>query len=273
MSVDVTEYHDPDEAYEAAHDYLLERPVDHNLLHTILDQAREFSLGGRFWIVRDGEPVVGFALQSPPGMRVVLGRMRDNAIRALADAIDGSIPGVQGDAAAAALFAGHFAARRRVPVTSVEAQRLYELMQISGVVHAPGAARLATPNDRLTLADWMRAFAAETGTPAAGAQQAVDLRIGRERFWVWEDDGPKSMVSCAEPTGGVARVGPVYTPTELRGSGYATACVHHVSQLLTDRGLRCILYTQLDNPTSNAIYQGIGYAPIAEILTYNFAAV
>src|SRR5450631_3883373 len=111
MSVDVIELHDPDEAYQQARNYLLERPTAHNLLHTILEQAREFSLGGRFWIVRDGEQVVGFALQSPPGMRVALGRMSDDAIRALADAIDGPIPGVQGDAAAAALFAGHFGAR------------------------------------------------------------------------------------------------------------------------------------------------------------------
>jgi len=271
MSFEVAELRDPDEVHERVHDYLLARPADHNLLHTILEHAREFSLEGRYWIAGDGELVEGFALQSPPGMRVVLGRMRDNAILALADAVEGPIPGVQADAATAARFAGHFATRHRVAVSSVEAQRLYELKEISGVVRAAGAPRLATPEDRFMLADWLVEFAEETGTPAVGAQEAVDQRIARERFWVWEHDGPTSMVSHAPIAGGVARVGPVYTPPALRGAGYATACVQYVSRLLTDRGLRCILYTDLGNPTSNAIYRRIGYTPIAEILSYNFA--
>jgi GNAT superfamily N-acetyltransferase len=275
MSIHVTEYRDPNEAYERALGYLISRPADHNLLHTILDQAREFALGGRFWIVTDGEHTAGFALQSPPDKRVVLGRMSGDAIRALADAIDPPIPGVQGDAAGAAMFAGHFAARHRVPVADVEARRLYELGQLGEMAGAPGNARPATASDRLILADWMRAFAIDMGETAPSpeeAQQAVDLRIARERFWVWEEHGPKSMVSCAAPAAGVARVGPVYTPPEHRGAGYATACVLHASLLLTDRGFRCTLYTDLANPTSNAIYQRIGYAPIAEILSYEFGA-
>ena len=97
------------------------------------------------------------------------------------------------------------------------------------------------------------------------------LRIAREKCWVWDNDGMRSMVSMSGPAGGVARVGPVYTPPESRGSGYATACVHYVSRLLTDRALRCVLYTDLANPTSNAMYQRIGYRAIAEILRYDFA--
>ena len=272
MSFEVTELRDPDEAHERAHEYLLARPADHNLLHTILEQAREFSLEGRFWIAGDGDHVEGFALQSPPGMRLVLGRMCDNAILALADAIEGPIPGVQADAATAARFAGHFATRHRVPVSSVEAQRLYELKEISDVSRAAGGPRLATPEDRFTLTDWMVEFAEETGTSAAGAQAAVDQRITRERFWVWEHDGPRSMVSHAPIAGGVARVGPVYTPPALRGAGYATACVHYVSRLLTDRGLRCILYADLGNPTSNAIYARIGFRPQNDFYHFDFVA-
>ncbi len=270
----VAEHRDPTEAYEAAREYLLARPVEHNLLHTILEQACEFSLGGRFWIVADGAAVVGFALQSPPGRGVVLGRMNADAIRALADAIEGPVPGVQGEAAGAAVFAGRFSEVHRAVVTGVEAARLYELGPIGEIAPAPGAPRLATKGDGETPADWMRAFAAETGDPipsATEAQQAVDLRIAREKFWVWEHDGIRAMVSMAGPAAGVARVGPVYTPPESRGSGYATSCVHYVSRLLTDRGLRCALYTDLANPTSNAIYRSIGYRAVAEHLRYDFA--
>jgi predicted GNAT family acetyltransferase len=34
----------------------------------------------------------------------------------------------------------------------------------------------------------------------------------------------------------------------------------------------CILYTQLGNPTSNAIYRAIGYEPVVEVVRYRFSA-
>src|SRR3954471_5256993 len=105
--MDVAELRDPNDAYGAVLDYLVARPADHNLLHTILNQARELSLEGRFWIARDATEVVGFALQSPPGRRVVLGCMNEAAARALAEAVDGSVPGAQGGAAVASVFTGH----------------------------------------------------------------------------------------------------------------------------------------------------------------------
>ena len=44
-----------------------------------------------------------------------------------------------------------------------------------------------------------------------------------------------------------------------------------MSRVLTDRGLRCVLFTDLANPTSNAIYRRIGYEAVAEILGYDFS--
>ena len=74
------------------------------------------------------------------------------------------------------------------------------------------------------------------------------------------------MASASLPAAGVTRVQHVYTPPERRGAGYATACVEHMSRELADRGLRCVLYTDLRNPTSNAIYRRIGYEAVAEVL-------
>ena len=57
----------------------------------------------------------------------------------------------------------------------------------------------------------------------------------------------------------------MYTPPELRGRGYATALTAELSQRLLDGRLFeggrrfCFLYTDLANPTSNAIYERIGY--------------
>jgi ribosomal protein S18 acetylase RimI-like enzyme len=270
MSLRVTELTDPVEAFAQAGSLLVEQPARYNVLLTILEQSRELARAGRYWVVRDGQRVVGFALQSPPGARVGLTRMSDEAIRTLVASIDGAIPGVVSEATGAATFTGHFTERHHVPVTAVEAQRFYELDRVESVATAPGALRLAATGDRPTLVDWTRAFAEETGNPPEDNDAVVDLGLTHDRLWVWDDGGPVAMAGSSKPIAGVARVQRVYTPSERRGTGYATACVEHLSRRLTDRGLRCVLYTQMSNPTSNAIYRRIGYAPIAEVLNYRF---
>src|SRR6185369_491689 len=99
-------------------------------------------------------------------------------------------------------------------------------------------------------------------------ERAVDHGLGTRDAGValWEDDGrPVSLSGWGGPTPNGIRIGPVYTPPEHRGRGYATALVAGLSQALLDRGRRfCFLYTDLANPTSNAIYERIGYVKVAE---------
>ena len=65
------------------------------------------------------------------------------------------------------------------------------------------------------------------------------------------------------------RIGPVYTPPSERGHGYASALVAAASQAQLDEGLAfCFLFTDLANPTSNHIYQAIGYEPVTDIDAY-----
>jgi predicted GNAT family acetyltransferase len=66
---------------------------------------------------------------------------------------------------------------------------------------------------------------------------------------------------------------PVYTPPALRGRGYASALVAAVSQAQLDAGRRfCFLFTDLANPTSNRIYQDIGYEAVCDVDEYRFEA-
>jgi predicted GNAT family acetyltransferase len=91
------------------------------------------------------------------------------------------------------------------------------------------------------------------------------------RLWLWQDGGEAvSMVDGREPVAGVVRISGVYTPPEMRKRGYAAACVNALSNHLRAAGHRCILYTDLGNPTSNSIYRRIGYRAVAEALRYRF---
>jgi len=275
MPLKVTELDDPVAAEAQAGSFLRAAPPHHNLALTILGQSREEGLAGRFWVVREGDRVVGFALQSPPGMRVVLARMEEEVVCALAAALDPPLPGVQGDANSASTFAGHFALAHHVSIDDVDPGRLYQLARVEPVAQPAGVPRVARADECELIAEWLLAFGRETGEPTAlsvaSVAGEVGRRIARGAFWLWDDGDPVSLVGVREPVAGFARVGPVFTPTEHRGRGYAAAAVAHVSERFVARGLGCVLYTHLDNPTSNAIYRRIGYEPIAEVLSYRFA--
>jgi predicted GNAT family acetyltransferase len=79
------------------------------------------------------------------------------------------------------------------------------------------------------------------------------------------------MAGDSEVLGGVARVSWVYTPGPLRRRGYAAACVAALSQQVLDRGAEAVmLYTDLANPTSNAVYQRIGYRAVGDAVDLRF---
>ena len=87
---------------------------------------------------------------------------------------------------------------------------------------------------------------------------------------LWCDPEPVAMAQASVASGGVARVSYVYTPAEHRGHGYGSAVTAALSEVLRARGLRCMLYTDLANPTSNGIYAAIGYRRIGKTVELTF---
>jgi predicted GNAT family acetyltransferase len=117
----------------------------------------------------------------------------------------------------------------------------------------------------------MRGFYADIGQDERGFEPVVKRRLEAGHFWLWEDGCPVSMAANSEPVEGVVRVQAVYTPPENRNRGYAGACVADLSRRMQEAGHRCILYTDLGNPTSNSVYRRIGYRAVTECLRYHFA--
>jgi predicted GNAT family acetyltransferase len=64
----------------------------------------------------------------------------------------------------------------------------------------------------------------------------------------------------------------VYTPPEHRRQGYAGALTSHVSAEIRSAGNQACLYTNLADPTSNSIYQQVGYRPVADFVEVEFSA-
>jgi len=138
---------------------------------------------------------------------------------------------------------------------------------------APGAGRMATEDDVELLGAWRRAFLAEAvpEAPNDGTTEAMrgSLRLGNGHV-LWEVDGtPVAWAVASLPQAGMTRVGPVYTPPEHRKHGYGAAVTAMVSQWALDRGATdVILFADLTNPTSNSIYQRIGYRALDDWAEY-----
>ena len=83
-----------------------------------------------------------------------------------------------------------------------------------------------------------------------------------------------AAATAAAPLAGMSRVQLVYTPPELRGRGYAGAATTAATRNAQAAGAReVVLYTDLANPTSNAVYQRLGYRPVEDRVVFSFAPV
>jgi len=109
-----------------------------------------------------------------------------------------------------------------------------------------------------------------------GGEEFVDAaNPAGHRFALWDVDGrPVSMAMLRVPAFGVSRIGPVFTPRHDRGHGYGSAVTAAAAQLAHRSGTAdVVLFADLANPTSNAIYQRIGFEPVADSVRIDFVTV
>jgi predicted GNAT family acetyltransferase len=264
-----------------AGEFLTAREAEHNLIFGICSQIEadptQYPEPPYLAAVLDGDRVVGAAIQTPP-WRVVLSVMDEpSAAEALAaDLADASIPGVVGPSESAAAFVAAWGRRVGVPARLARHERAFRLRAVRPPRPAPGAMVRAGEADRAILRAWIQAFHEEAigDAPPQDFEAMTDrwLRgLGRTPY-LWVDEGrPVSFAGAGGRTPNGVRVGPVYTPPELRGRGYASNLVAAVSQLQLDAGRTFVfLFTDLANPTANRIYQDIGYEPVIDIDEYSF---
>ena len=274
MPLEVHATTDAAEALDAALPLLSASPLHNNVPLTFLDERVQRPEPGHYWWATDASGPVGFVMQSPLVNRAWLAPAPRDVLAALVERIGDDapdLPGVSGEVDSAAMFAGHWAERWRSAAAPTEGGRLYRLGPLRQPPPVAGTLRRAEPGDRDLLVDWMQRFRQESGEGPAGVEAMVDQRLGEGWLWIWDDGGPVSMAMATAPACGVTRVGLVYTPDDRRRHGYAAACVGALSAHALATGADdCILYTQLHNPTSNAIYRRLGYEPIAEVVVYRF---
>jgi hypothetical protein len=263
----------------AAGDFLRARPVQHTILLSVTASLR--AAGARLygedapaygWWREEGGQVAGAFLWTPPRPAVVSPMPREAAAQLAGILAAGSraVDGVNGCRPVAEAIAAAWSRRGFRPYRRAY-HRLYRLNELSPPVPMPpGRARGATAADRELLLKWCDAFVRDIGENRPAGAHMVDDRLARGGWTLWDvDSEPVSMVGVTSTISGMARVAPVYTPEALRQRGYAGAVTAAVSHSLRNAGAReIVLFTNLANPTSNALYQRLGYRPVEDHVVF-----
>jgi len=163
---------------------------------------------------------------------------------------------------------------QKKPVMRMD-QLIYRLDTVQMPPSIPGQLREARPADEPLLANWLAAFSKEAmGESLSGsdARQAFRQKLENHELWVWDQHGiPRSMAGIARPTRRGITINYVYTPPAGRGQGLAANTVAHLSKRQLEGPYSfCSLYTDAQFPTSNALYQRLGYYKICASAMYAF---
>lgn len=275
-------FSDAGEFLQRVQPFLLTREAEHCLILGLLDGLR----AGAQWgpapplmavAEEDGE-VACVVLMTPPHHMILSWTARDSTIDAIAHELHASgvaIPGVNSSAEIAKKFAAKWSELSGRIAHQHMAHRIYQLSRVISEARAAGHLREPVASDDALLTKWRAAFSIEAeGIDREQAEKDAALPMpASRRMLLWEAEG--STVSMAGYTGRTPngiRVAWVYTPPELRGKGYAGACVAALSQKLLDDGRKfCFLYTDLANPISNHVYLKMGYEPVVDATVYSFS--
>lgn len=284
MAIELTFTEDPAWFLARAADLLAADPALTTVVSTYTRRlAADPSQGAgdapRWWVlVHEDGALVGAAMRTmpvPPYAAYVL-PMSQSAALALARAVHGRgerLLAVNGCRPAVDVVAGETARLVHGRVEPAARHRLHLLGDLVAPHPVEGSLRLVREDEVALAEDWISRFhhdaEVQAGRDPAGAERMPygDLvrRIDQGLLWCWEVEGvPVHLTGTNAPSDQMVRVGPVYTPAELRGRGYASAGVHAVSALLRERGSQVCLFTDLDNRTSNKVYAALGFAAYAD---------
>jgi GNAT superfamily N-acetyltransferase len=289
-------FDDPATFLDAAADLLAEDPVLGSVIASVTQRAAREQVASRdsragvrapfrpWWVVvrdDDGTAVSATMRTAPfkpyPTFSLPMSQEAAQALAKALHARDEHLGGANGALPGARLLAEETARLTGSTVEVTQHMRLWEATDVSVPAAPEGTLRRATQDDAELVLDWFRRFHAEADQqagrepdPAGGEHTTLAEVLGRIAEggeWLWElPGGEVAHLSCASlPAYGVSRIGPVYTPKEHRGRGYASYVVGEVTRRGLEAGHRMCLFTDQANPTSNKIYAALGYEPVVDM--------
>ena len=280
MSMEAKFYDDINEFYDLAYSFLLKREVENGLPLAILNSLKEniHRYGQEIPVlvaITKGDDVKLVSLRTPPHYQIISYTSELNSLDILVEALNkqkAELPGVLGFKEGVERFIKLWCERGGVKSQLIRNERIYKLEHVAEETIGEKEFIVATDSHENIVLQWGREFILEALTERN--LEMIEQSIGRLRddiyegriFLLLDNNKPVSMSRKAGKTPNGNAVNNVYTPPTLRRKGYATECVAKLSKLLLEEGNKyCFLFTDLSNPTSNSIYQKIGYRPVIDI--------
>ncbi|HEX8521958.1 MAG TPA: GNAT family N-acetyltransferase [Tepidisphaeraceae bacterium] len=276
----VTRFDDPAVFAAEANPFLFNDEARNNFFLGVVAQLKN-PTDSLLLTINDSSTVLGVGVMTrrnmTPARHLVLSdNLPTPAVDALIDELAHesiSVPGIQTTPAQAEHFAHRWCSLVNAETREQMRLALFRLDKVIPPPRADGILRQATWRDLDLVTGWIDAFVGDIGESLAGCRELADTVIARQRLFLWENRGtPLSMAAWTRLTPNGCAINFVYTPQHLRGRGLASNCVAALSQHMLDTGKKfCTLYTDLANPTSNKIYQRIGYRQISLAAKYAFS--
>ncbi|CRK82089.1 GNAT family N-acetyltransferase [Neobacillus massiliamazoniensis] len=265
---------DPNDAAIGAGTSFFSDEVQYNLIHLISESNDSLCLK-----TFDGKMI--FA--QTPGhngwlwiSREVAKVERKSMIEELAIHLKGvSLPGISSEPEITAMFAEVFSNRNGIPFYSDMTLEAYHCPKVIKPVNVTGKLQKATQQNVVVIAEYLAGFLndalgtkVEPNTQLDKAKTMVDA--GGLYHWM-VDDQPVSMANISHRSPRHARINTVYTPDEHRKKGYASALVAELCCIIETEKLVPMLYADIKNPTSNKVYQNIGFLKKGKIAEIKFS--
>ncbi|MEV6810230.1 GNAT family N-acetyltransferase [Streptomyces sp. NPDC051132] len=225
-------------------------------------------------LAQGGQTLAAFVHTQQHGL--VVSPLSEPAATALADRLadEGESPhGFSGDRESVEAIVNAWRQRTGVAVVQHRHERLYNLGTLTAPAPMPaGRARVADRADRSLLMRWAQEYATAIGEPGGrdfGVWADARLAYGGVTLWQNDEGEPAAMAGSSRLIAGQVRIAPVYTPMHLRRHGYGSAVTAAVAQAALVGGAdNVLLFTDLANATSNALYQRLGFRPVTDFVSY-----
>ncbi len=287
--MDIIHYSDPEKFQDDVLENLVRYEAENNLILGILANliAGEYSeIQPYMTVFQDRGRAQAIVLCTPPWPALISyenpppdEKVLNTILKDLGDSLQDDFTGLSGNKEFVSSLVSQWEKDSGKKALLKMAMRIYKLDKVLPVSGVPGRMRPVGDQDRALIEEWYEGFHRDTSNEKPDhehIQKQVSAYLTaqpRQRgLRIWEVDGkPVSMAGYAGPTPHGIRIGAVYTPPDQRKHGYASAVTAGLSQYLLDQGnLFCFLFTDLLNPTSNHIYQQIGYRPVCDVDRYLF---
>ncbi len=266
---------------DVASDILYQKEAEYGLMLGLTESKAKSALGhdkNRYFVINDQQGVVGFAVATDKN--TIITNMPASLLQSLVLHLSKNqilVPGVVGPSHSAEAFARIYSQTNSMAYKIAMDQKIYQLDRVIAPRPTVGHMIVATNKHIDLVTDWFMKFVDESlpNEPVTleDAKKIATGRIQNQDVFIWMNDSGQEVAlnMRTRPTKNGVAISFVYTPKEARGKGYASAVVAQTSQRMLDSGKKfCMLYTDIHNPTSNSIYQKIGYNEIATSKNFIF---